>query len=276
MEDIWMKTCRIVVALIALCWIEKPVSAMVEGPLVYPIPQQITRLETSLPLVDGIAVIVSNEATTEDRFLVRFLVADMADRYGIAGVVEQVSQLPSGRPWILMGTQKDKLIVEAMRNADIIPGAPWAVPEGYVLHADKSGVLIAGNDARGAFYGLQSLRQLIRRNCGTVSIQGAHIVDWPHMPFRGVKLFLPGRDNIPFFKIFKPMSWATLFSILAAVAGGLGATALHGSLAQSGGEFDIVSPMMRGLAEAMVPAVFGFALLALGWMLVSVGLRRKS
>jgi hypothetical protein len=77
-------------------------------------------------------------------------------------------------------------------------------------------------------------------------------------------------------EILRPMSWATLFSILAAIAGGIGATTLHASLAQSGGQTDVFNQVMRGLAEAMVPAVFGFALLALGWMLVSVGLRRQS
>jgi hypothetical protein len=68
--------------------------------------------------------------------------------------------------------------------------------------------------------------------------------------------------------------WATSFSILAAIAGGFGATALHASLALPGGQTEILGQVMRGLAEAMVPAVFGFASLALSWMLVSVGFRR--
>ena len=76
-------------------------------------------------------------------------------------------------------------------------------------------------------------------------------------------------------EILKPMSWATLFSILAAIAGGLGAAALHASKAESGGKTELLSQVMRGLAEAMVPAVFGFVVLALSWMVVSVGLRRK-
>jgi len=77
-------------------------------------------------------------------------------------------------------------------------------------------------------------------------------------------------------QILRPMSWATLFSILAAIAAGFGATALHASPAQGGRQTDIANQIMRGLAEAMVPPVLGFVLLALSWMLVSVGLRRQN
>jgi len=78
-------------------------------------------------------------------------------------------------------------------------------------------------------------------------------------------------------RILRPMSWATLFSILAAIAAGIGATALHASMAEgAGGRQDIANQIMSGLAEAMVPPVFGFVVLALSWMLASVGMRRQS
>ncbi len=63
-------------------------------------------------------------------------------------------------------------------------------------------VVIAGSDEAGAFYGLQSLRQLIEKSAPGVGIDGVRIRDWPYKPFRGIKLYLPGRQNIPFFKRF--------------------------------------------------------------------------
>ena len=41
-----------------------------------------------------------------------------------------------------------------------------------------------------------------RRKTGNCEFRGVRIRDWPDKPFRGVKLYLPGRNNIPFFKRF--------------------------------------------------------------------------
>jgi hypothetical protein len=45
---------------------------------------------------------------------------------------------------------------------------------------------------------LQSLRQLIANR----QIAGARVRDWPYKPFRGIKLYLPGHENIAYFKRF--------------------------------------------------------------------------
>ena len=39
-----------------------------------------------------------------------------------------------------------------------------------------------------------------KRECR--GFRGAIIRDWPDKPYRGISLYLPGRDNIPFFKRF--------------------------------------------------------------------------
>ena len=75
-------------------------------------------------------------------------------------------------------------------------------PESYIIRTNNNVVLVAGNDDRGAFYGLQSLRQLLANEEGQLRFRGAQIRDWPDKPFRGIYLFLPGRDNIQFFKRF--------------------------------------------------------------------------
>jgi hypothetical protein len=77
--------------------------------------------------------------------------------------------------------------------------------------------------------------------------------------------------------ILRPISLATLFSILAGIAAGIGATALHASLlATTSSQSEIPNRILSGLAEAMVPPVFGFAVLAVSWLLAAVGLRRQN
>ena len=74
--------------------------------------------------------------------------------------------------------------------------------EGYILRTGPDIVVVAGSDDRGAFYGLQSLRQLAVQRSGVVHLAGYEIRDWPVKPLRAFKLYLPGRSNIPFFKRF--------------------------------------------------------------------------
>lgn len=55
-------------------------------------------------------------------------------------------------------------------------------PEGYYLKTSSKEIVIAGSDARGTFYGVQSLLQLIQND----SIPEVVIRDYPDIPFRGV------------------------------------------------------------------------------------------
>ncbi len=77
-----------------------------------------------------------------------------------------------------------------------IPG----MEEGYRLNVNAGGImLIAHNDA-GAFYGIQTLRQLLtRRPDGKYAFKGADIRDWPSLRFRGAHIFV-GKNALPFHK----------------------------------------------------------------------------
>ncbi|MDH7571001.1 MAG: glycoside hydrolase family 20 zincin-like fold domain-containing protein, partial [Armatimonadota bacterium] len=70
-------------------------------------------------------------------------------------------------------------------NTQLPPGTN--VPqqaEGYWLRVNEAGVRIVGRDARGAFYGLQTLRFLLRKG----EIPATEIRDWPDFPIRGLHL----------------------------------------------------------------------------------------
>ena len=70
-------------------------------------------------------------------------------------------------------------------------------PEGYVLQVSENLVLIAGSDEAGAFYGLQSLPQLVDKQTVETRVVGARIRDWPYKSFRGIKLYLPASKIFP-------------------------------------------------------------------------------
>lgn len=67
-------------------------------------------------------------------------------------------------------------------------------PESYRLRITADGIQIAGADAAGVFYGVQTLIQLLQQHGKTLPT--LDIVDWPDLPARGVMLDVT-RDKVP-------------------------------------------------------------------------------
>lgn len=167
-------------------------------PQLFPTPRQVVLRGEWLPLDSSVTILLADRPSAEDLYLARSLTAELSDRYGLALRTRRVGALPGRGPFILMGSTANPLVREYCRRHAV--AAP-PEREGYVLQVDR-GVMVAGADARGAFYGLQSLRQLIGRSKDGVRVPGVLIRDWPYKPFRGIKLYLPGRENIAYFKRF--------------------------------------------------------------------------
>ena len=60
--------------------------------------------------------------------------------------------------------------------------------------------MVAGSDERGAFYGLQSLKQLLASGGRSLQVPGASATG-PTRLF-GASVYVPGRANIPYFRRF--------------------------------------------------------------------------
>ena len=80
---------------------------------------------------------------------------------------------------------KDLKIVSFNRNDKAAKRFRKLIPnhkEGYYLKVSKDGIVVAGNDEAGTFYGMQTLAQLMKGD----SLRQVEITDWPTMPERGV------------------------------------------------------------------------------------------
>jgi hypothetical protein len=173
-----------------------------EKALIFPIPQELERNGEIFRLDEDVLVLIPQYASENDRLLARSLVRELSDKYGIALAIRHVSDIPEddGR-YIIMGTIENPLIrtfcVE--KNIEVTESTPGK--EGYSLTVDRNRAVVAGWDDHGAFYGFQSLRQLIREKDG-YALEGVNVRDWPVMPFRGIRLYIPGPENISFFNRF--------------------------------------------------------------------------
>ncbi len=167
-------------------------------PVVFPKPRHMEFSPPRLKLDDSVPILLPVQPSPGDRFLAQFLTAELSDRYGIALHVKTVSSLPAGGSFILLGSAANPLVRQYVASHV----QPPAEREGYLLDGTDRVAVVAGADDAGAFYGLQSLRQLIERSGSGVFLHAATVRDWPLLPFRGVKLYLPGHQNIEYFKRF--------------------------------------------------------------------------
>jgi Glycosyl hydrolase family 20, domain 2/Glycosyl hydrolase family 20, catalytic domain len=169
---------------------------------IFPPPQQVEKKAGGLALDTSTIIVLPANPTPHDRKLARLLTQDLSDFHQLQLRV-QGGHEPSPSPAILMGTIQNSAVLQACERAGIaVPaaGSGPAWPEGYVLDVNERGILIAGSDEAGAWYGLQSLRQMLAAH--GLRIPSVTIHDWPDKPFRGIKVYLPGRANVEFFRRF--------------------------------------------------------------------------
>ena len=169
---------------------------------IFPTPQKMELSGSPFVLTEETRLLLPNSPTESDRSLARFLREDLSDRFGFTLPVQHSERLPASGRFIVLGSVENPLVRQCGARAHLNLTASSPGPEGYLLRVDERLALVGGSDARGAFYGSQSLRQLLAQQDHRIAISGAQVRDWPDKPFRGVKLFLPGRDSIPFFKRF--------------------------------------------------------------------------
>ena len=170
--------------------------------LIFPEPQEMSSSGSDFALDNQVPVIVPSNASDENLFLAGSLVHELSDRFGQHLKIERGTTVNPRQRAILMGSVENPLVKQYCTQMNLLANMQEYGEEGYVLHTDSKLAMVCGNSDRGAFHGFQSLRQLIANEEGQIRFRGVQVRDWPDKPFRGIYLFLPGRDNIPFFKRF--------------------------------------------------------------------------
>lgn len=153
---------------------------VVVGPELIPQPKQISvKAEVFYPGTNA-RIVLADPRSEDDRFAAQDFAADLKD---VAGVTIKIGQ-GSGRA-ILIGQIDHPRVGAALRRAEIDVPASLS-GEGYALSVSANEVVVAGKTTAGTFYGLQTLKQLVRGTGERVFISGVRIVDWPTMRWRAV------------------------------------------------------------------------------------------
>jgi hexosaminidase len=165
------------------------------GPaFVIPEPQQMTRTKGDFPFRHNTRIVVGDRAQPEDYRGAKSFAEEVHLLYGFTPDVITESQW-DGSPAVLVGEPAiNARLAAACAEAGLT--APEK-EEGYALSVTPDRVLVVGHDRRGSYYGMQTLKQLLRLSPAGRMIEGCVIHDWPSLRFRGVHLFT-GNQALPF------------------------------------------------------------------------------
>ena len=173
-----------------------------DKPTIFPIPSDIKIKDGKFVIDKNTFLLLPLKAGKQDDFLARYFQNELADQYGFSLSINKKATFPGKVKFILIGSVLNSSVKSYCEQNGLIAVLKALGDEGYILSVSGNEVVVAANTNAGALMGLASLRQMINKENGNLTIQQVMIKDAPQYPFRGIKLYLPGKENIQFFKRF--------------------------------------------------------------------------
>ena len=146
-----------------------------------PRPRQMKIKSDRFGLNGNTRIVLANSRSDDDRFAA----TDFADDIQETAKLSLKVGSSRSRRSILIGSIEVPAVENALKRLGISIAAGLN-PEGYVLVVNANEVLVAGKSEAGTFYGLQTLKQLVRGDGVDAYIPAVEILDWPAMRWRGV------------------------------------------------------------------------------------------
>jgi hypothetical protein len=189
--------------LLFFCSLLKSSAASEDGkPLIFPLPAEIKVNPGTFLIDNSTNIILPMNPSATDSFLADILSAEFTDRYETPVLIKRKEDIGSAERYILIGEISNPLIAKYIKDRNLISSLKALGEEGYILEISANSAVVAANTKSGALFGLESLRQVLYSENGHLSAQQLLVKDTPVYKFRGIKLYLPGRENIAFFKRF--------------------------------------------------------------------------
>src|SRR5580698_10203012 len=130
---------------------------------ILPAPKEVRMGEGRILIKPSTAILIGN---AEDRTAAETLQKEIHDRTGVKLMIELVTAAPKTTGNISLGRLTDRGLRAYLESQGVKAGDDLG-SQGYVIRVSGSGVIVAGRSAQGLFYGVQTLRQLLREQGGT-------------------------------------------------------------------------------------------------------------
>jgi hexosaminidase len=151
-----------------------------------PAPKEVQIHDGSFRVRTTTKILVEFGHQSEDRIAAETLAEEIHDQSGIQvsiiGSKEKGKQQPSTIELARLQdrTVRDFLAARGLKSDSI-------GDQGYLLFSDTAHLIVAANTGQGLFYGVQTLRQLLRHDGANLVCPAVSIRDWPSMAWRGVQ-----------------------------------------------------------------------------------------
>ena len=148
-----------------------------------PLPQEVKLVEGTFKLSPQTRIGLAESGNTDDAFAATQLLEEVKQDLDLELQLQPAAL--SGPGTIVLGQiGRDKLIDQFLAEHGLKPAKDLG-EQGYILAVLPDRIVIASPGAAGLFYGVQTLKQLIRSNPGNREIPCCYIVDWPVLKYRG-------------------------------------------------------------------------------------------
>ncbi len=177
----WIFACLLCLPLATLAQVNDTAKAL----KILPAPKEARMGVGKLVVKASTTILISS---SEDRVAAEMLQKEIHDRTGMKLAIESVAAAPKTTGHISLGRLTDRGLRGYLESQGITTGDDLGT-QGYVIRVSDSGVVVAGHTAQGLFYGVQTLRQLLRAEGSagkSLAIPALTIRDWPSMEWRGV------------------------------------------------------------------------------------------
>jgi len=162
------------------------VSALSSDLCLIPEPREVQAQPGRFSFEPRTRVVLGNPDSVDDRFAAEQLADETQRKWGFRRAVAPLrgGDPPAGSV-LLLRPAASEAAHALCESADAVPD-PALGDEGYLLRVDHDRVLIAAHAEAGLFYGVQTLKQLIRANSEGRTIPCVRIRDYPGMRYRGI------------------------------------------------------------------------------------------
>jgi len=151
-------------------------AALAEGAALMPAPR-VAKLETrSLSLKGALRVRLAPDTPAS-----RFALSTLESECARGKVSVNYGARPAG-PHLFAGLASHPEVRGRLN------GRRLDKPQSYWLRVEPDGIFLAASDEAGLFYGVQTLRQLMRVSDGRIEVPVGFIEDWPELPYRGLSI----------------------------------------------------------------------------------------
>jgi hexosaminidase len=168
---------------------------LAQQPELIPQPRELRTEAAPFRVGAGLEIALLSPASPKDSYAAANLQKELWRDTGLIFPIVTTVGAPSGKPAILLGRLNQPDMASLLKEQGLSPDGIAA--QGYALSVTPERVLVAGKDAAGLFYGVQTLRQLIvPTGNGEAQVLGAQIRDWPALEYRGTQVDL-ARGPVP-------------------------------------------------------------------------------